>query len=154
MKNRVLNPKAMKTTRYIAILSLVMIFADAYAGNLAGDRPGMTKKDNIRYVVNVILNSRIDLCNTYYIQVTDETGRLVAPPRIYDPSMQKYTFTESGPASGKLRVAQLVMAKDVDPYYCQVHINARPDVKIGPFLQGETYSFVLRVVVKAPPDKE
>ena len=144
----------MKTIKYITILSLVMIFLGANAKNKTTDRAQMKVKSNIRYEVVVTLNTRIDLCNTYYIQVTDETGRVVAQPKIFDPAKQKYLFTEDGPAAGKLRVAELVLASDVDPYLCPVHIGARPDVKIGPFLQGDIYSFVLRPFVKAPVDKE
>ena len=147
----------MKTTKIFTILSLAVILLCAntvYSSNLLSDRPQMTRKINIKYEVTVILNSQVELCNTYYIQVTDETGRLIASPKIFDPSKQKYVFTEDGPAKGKLRVAMLVMATDVDPYQCPVHIGARPDVKIGPFLLDETYSFVLRPVVKAPVDKE
>jgi hypothetical protein len=147
----------MKTTKFFTILSLAMIFVCAntvYSNNSLSDKPQMTKKINIKYEVIVILNSPIELCNIYYIQVTDETGRLIAPPKIFDPSKQKYVFTEDGPAKGKLRVAMLVMATDVDPYLCPVHIGARPDVKFGPFLLDETYSFVLRPLVKAPIDKE
>jgi hypothetical protein len=147
----------MKTTKLFLVFSLVLIFVlinSVYAKDGTGSNPQMTRQMNIRYEVNVILNSRIDLCNTYYIQVTDETGRLIAPRKIFDPGTQKYIFSENGPAKGKIRVAMMVLATDVDTYSCPVYINARPDVKIGPFLPGDTYSFVLRPFVKAPLDKD
>jgi hypothetical protein len=114
----------------------------------------MTRKINIKYEVNVYLFSRIELCNTYLVQVTDETGRLVAPPKTYVPGIQRYVFTEDGPAQGKIRVAMFVVAPDVDPYSCPTHVEARPDVKLGPFLPGQTYPFALRLLIKAPLDKD
>jgi hypothetical protein len=147
----------MKAIKIISVLSLVLIFAAAntvYSSGKVSDKPQMTKKISIRYEVDVFLFSRIDLCNTYFVQVTDESGRLVAPPKVFVPGIQKYIFSEDGPAQGKVRVAMLILAQDVDPYLCPVHIGARPDVKMGPFLLGQTYPFTLRVLVKAPLDKD
>jgi hypothetical protein len=149
--------EAMKTTKLFTVLSLILIFVGintVYPGNGLIDKPQMTRKINIKYEVNVYLFSRIDLCNTYLVQVTDETGRLVAPPKIFVPGVSRYIFAEEGPAQGKVRVAMLLIAPDADPYICPIHIGARPDVKMGPFLQGETYPFVLRPILTAPLDKE
>jgi hypothetical protein len=146
----------MKTTKFFAILSLLLIsvgVTSLFSNNNLVDKPQITRKINIKYEVNVYLFSRIDLCNTYLVEVTDETGRLVAPPKVFVPGISRYVFAEDGPAQGKVRVAMLVMAPDVDPYDCSTHIAARPDVKMGPFLQGQTYPFVLRPLLKAPLDK-
>jgi len=149
--------KAMKTTRLFTVLSLALIFIglnSVYSSDRLTGNTQMTRKINIKYEVNVYLFSRIELCNTYLVQVTDETGRLVAPPKVFVPGISRYMFAEDGPAQGKVRVAMLVVAPDVDPYACSTHIGARPDVKMGPFLAGQTYPFVLRVLVKAPLDKD
>lgn len=146
----------MKTTKLLTILSLVLIFSGAskgYSGNIPTDRPQMTTKTNIKYEVNVYLFIRIDLCNVYWVQVTDETGRLVAPAKPYIPGIQRYVFSEDGPAQGKVRVAMLVTAKNVETVACPITFGARPDVKMGPFLQGQTYPFVLRPYLTAPFDK-
>jgi len=155
-KYKPLKTKAMKTTKFVTILSLILLFAginSLFSNNNLTDKQQITRKINIKYEVNVYLFSRIDLCNTYLVQVTDETGRLVAPPKTFVPGISRYVFAEDGPAQGKVRVAMLVMAPDVDPYVCSTHIGARPDVKMGPFLQGQTYPFVLRPILKAPLDK-
>jgi hypothetical protein len=151
-----LKTKAMKTANLFSALCLVFVLAGvnrAYSSDGSTDKPQITKQTNIRYEVNVYLFSRIDLCNTYLIQVTDETGRLVAPAKIFVPGKQSYIFSETGPATGKLRVAMLVLAPDIDPYVCSTHLGARPDVKIGPFVPGQTYPFVLRPILTAPLDK-
>ena len=147
----------MKTLKLFTTLGLALFFTGlnpAFSGNEKTIKPEMSKQLNIRYEVEVYLFSRIDLCNTYLIQVTDETGRLIAPAKIFVPGVSKYIFSEPGPAVGKVRVAQLIMATSADVYFCGTHIAARPDVKIGPFVVGQTYPFVLRPILTAPLDKE
>jgi hypothetical protein len=149
--------KAMKTTKLFSVLCLALILVGVntvYSTNRLVDKPGLTRKINIKYEVNVYLSSRIDLCNTYLVQVTDESGRLVAPAKVFVPGISRYMFAEDGPAQGKVRVAMLVMAQDVDTYLCPIHVAARPDVKMGPFLLGQTYPFVLRLILTAPLDKD
>jgi hypothetical protein len=147
----------MKTTKLISILSLIMIFCGAntvYSDNVPTNSPRVSNTNSIRYEVNVYLFSRIELCNTYLIQVTDETGRPVAPPKIFVPGIQRYIFTETGPAQGKIRVAMLVLSPDVDPVVCGYQIGARDDVKLGPFKPGQSYPFVLRPFLTVPYHKE
>lgn len=147
----------MKTTKILSILGLIMIFSGitkVFSDNVPNGSPRMTTTNSIRYVVNVYLFSRIELCNTYLVQVTDETGRPVAPPKIFVPGIQRYIFTETGPAQGKIRVAMLVLSPDVDPVVCQYQIGARDDVKLGPFKQGQSYPFVLRPFLTVPYNKE
>jgi hypothetical protein len=143
----------MKTTKLFTILSLLMIFAGTsavYSDNLPSGKTQMQKMNNIRYEVNVYQFSHIDLCNTYLVQVKDETGRLVAPPKTFVPGIQRYIFTEIGPARGKVRVAMLILSPFIDPVVCQIQIGALPDVKMGSFLPGQTYSFELLLQVNAP----
>ena len=147
----------MKTIKLLSILSLIMILSGAkssYSDNVPTNNPRVSTMNVIRYEVNVYLFSRIELCNTYLIEVTDETGRPVAPPKTFVPGIQRYIFTETGPAQGKLRVARLVLSPDVDPVVCRVQIGARDDVKMGPFKPGQSYPFVLRPFLTVPYDKE
>jgi hypothetical protein len=146
----------MKTTKTFSILSLLLIFAGINAfssGNRLSDKLQMSRKINIKYEVNVYLSSRVELCNTYLVQVTDETGRLVAPAKVFVPGISRYVFAEDGPAQGRVRVAMLVLAPDAD-VYCPIHLGARPDVKMGPFELGQTYPFVLRPILTAPLVKD
>ena len=145
----------MKTTKLFTVLSLVLIFIglnSAYSSDGLIGNPQMTRKINIKYEVNVYLFSRIELCNTYLIQVTDETGRPVAPPKTFVPGIQRYIFTETGPAQGKIRVAMLVLSPNAAAA-CRNQIGARDDVKLGPFKQGQSYPFVLRPFLTVPYNK-
>lgn len=142
----------MKTTKLLSILGLIMIFSGAtkvYSDNVPTDSPRMTTTNSIRYEVNVYLFSRIELCNTYLVQVTDETGRPVAPPKTFVPGIQRYIFTETGPAQGKIRVAMLVLSPNA-AVACHNQIGARDDVKLGPFKPGQSYPFVLRPFLTVP----
>jgi hypothetical protein len=147
----------MKTTKLLSILGLIMIFSGAakvYSDNVSANIPRMTTTNSIRYEVNVYFFSRIELCNTYLIQVTDETGRPVAPPKTFVPGIQRYIFTETGPAQGKIRVAMLVRIPDAAETSCRNQIGARDDVKLGPFTPGQSYPFLLRPFLTVPYVKE
>jgi hypothetical protein len=147
----------MKTTSSFSIIILLLFFAGintVQSGNDKTSKPVMTQQMNIRYQVEVYLFSRIELCNTYLVEVTDETGRLVAPAKVFVPGISQYMFTEPGPAQGRVRVAKLVLATGTDVNNCNIHLAAREDVKMGPFVIGQTYPFVLRPILTAPLDKD
>jgi hypothetical protein len=141
----------MKSTRIITVLILSIILLGmntATAGNNNNNKPQAKTANLIRYEVNVIVNGNPDLCNTYQVRVTDETGRLVAPPKTYIPGISSYIFTEAAPAPGRLRVAMLIINPDTDPYVCPNGLETKPDVKIGPFVPGQSYPFLLRPQTK------
>jgi hypothetical protein len=141
----------MKATRIITALILTIILLGINAANASSrdnNKPQAKTSNLIRYEVNVILNSNTDLCNVYQVRVTDETGRLVAPPKTFTPGISKYVFTESAPAPGRLRIATLIINPDTDPYVCPNSLETRPDVKIGPFVSGQSYPFLLRPQTK------
>lgn len=141
--------KSIKTTALVSFLVIFSASTIARSENITTNKPTVSTINNIRYEVSVLLFTRLDLCNTYLVEVTDESGRQVAPPKVYIPGVQKYVFTETGPAQGKLRVAKLVMAPDADKV-CQIHLGAPEDVKIGPFYHGQSYPFTLRPILTAP----
>lgn len=141
--------KTIKATAFLTFLVILAANTIVRSENITTNKPTVSAINNIRYEVSVLLFVRVDLCNTYLVEVTDESGRPVAPPKVYIPGVQKYVFTEAGPAQGKLRVAMLVMAPNADNE-CQIHLGAPDDVKIGPFYQGQTYPFTLRPILTAP----
>jgi hypothetical protein len=146
----------MKTLKIFSILGIIMLISGiikVYSDNAPNNSPRMTATNSIRYEVNVYFFSRIELCNTYLVQVTDETGRPVAPPKTFVPGIQRYIFTETGPAQGKIRVAMLVLSPNAAAS-CRNQIGARDDVKLGPFKPGQSYPFVLRPFLTVPYDKE
>jgi len=136
----------MKTTKLFTVLSLALIFIglnSVYSSDRLTGNTQMTRKINIKYEVNVYLFSRIELCNTYLVQVTDETGRLVAPPQIFVPGVSKYVFNEAGNLKGRKRVAILELSTSPVHYACPYDIFTPPDVKIGPFEKGKILNFDL-----------
>lgn len=141
----------MKTTKLFNVLSLVLIFAAtvAFAKNGPDGSRDMTSKSMIRYEVTIHNLNAGTLCNTYQVQITDETGRLVSSPVTFVPGINKYTFFEEAPAKGKLRIANLVFSTYADRYVCRVNFTLRPTVILWPFLGGQTYSLDLFPVVQS-----
>ena len=141
----------MKTAKFFSILSFTLLFnaVNAFsATDKLAEKDQMTTKMNIRYEVNVYLFTRIDLCNTYWVQIMDENGRLVAPPQIFVPGLNQYTFysmnkEEAYRERGTKRIAMLVLSPLLRNLECENNLFTRPDVKTGLFGLGQTYSFDL-----------
>jgi len=143
----------MKTAKFFSLLSLAMIVAGVntvFSNNVLTDNPQKSTRPVIRYEVTVHLSSGFNTCNSslYLIQVTDETGRLVAPAKIFVPGNSKYVFNETVTHKGKLRVANLVLPANIDPFACPNSLITKPDVRMGPFIPGQTYSFDLYPVIQ------
>ena len=141
----------MKTTKLFSFLSLMLIFAVtvAYAEKGPDGSGDMASKSMIRYEVTIHDLNAGTLCNTYQVQITDETGRLVSSPVTFVPGINKYTFFEEAPAKGKLRIANLVFSNYADRYVCKVSFTLRPTVILWPFLGGQTYSLDLFPVIQS-----
>ena len=149
----------MKTTKFFSVLSLALIFAGVnavYSNTVVTGNPQKLINSTIRYEVTVHLELGINICNSnlYLVEVTDETGRLVAPAKIFVPGISKYVFNETVSVKGRLRVASLVLPSNVDPFVCPNNLITKPDVKIGPFIQGMTYIFDLYPVTQQGSIKE
>jgi len=147
----------MKTTKFFSVLSLVLIFAGVnaiYADNNPNDKSKKPAVPSIRYEVAINLSLGASLCNTYYVQVTDETGRLAAPPKAFVPGTSKYVFNELFSVPGRARIASLVLPSNVYPYACPNILITKPEVKMGPFLPGRTVSFDLFPLIQKNAMKE
>ena len=147
----------MKTTKFFSVLSLVLIFAavnSAFADDNPRDKSKKPDIPNIRYEVAIHLSLGASLCNTYYIQITDESGRLAAPRKAFVPGTSKYVINEMFSVPGRARIVSLVLPSNVDPYACPNNLITRPDVKVGPFFSGLTYSFDIFPLLQKGPMKE
>jgi hypothetical protein len=143
----------MKTAKFFSLLSLALIFAGVntvFSNNVLTDNPQKSTRPVIRYEVTVHLSSGFNTCNSslYLIQVTDETGSLVAPAKIFVPGNSKYVFNETVTHKGKLRVATLILPSNIDPFACPNPLITQPGVMVGPFIPGQTYSFDLYPVIQ------
>jgi len=136
----------MKTTKFFSVLSLALIFLGintSSAKNLLTDNPKGPHAASVTYDVYVHLVGENNICNVYLIQVTDETGHLVAPVKRYVPGVTKYTFKEPGLVRGRVRIAKMVRAEYPNHYVCVNDLITVPAAKQGPFLMGHTYTFDL-----------
>ena len=142
----------MKTTKFLAVLSLALIFAGVNTVYSKGDneKPNVKPKASIRYEVTVhlALPLGVNLCNTYWVRMTDGWGRPVAPDQRFVPGVSKYVFNESISSPGNVRVASLVLPSNVDPYSCGNTLVTKPDAKRDTFKAGRTYSFELYPALK------
>ena len=159
----------MKTTKKISVLSLVLILAAVNTSFSGTGKPGFNDNitPGIRYQVNVHLTADLALCNTYLVQVVDESGRLVAQPKRFVPGISIYTFVELPLPIGILRplgwkakrTAMLISAGSGD-VVCTTDLVTRPDSKVGTFVPGQTYSFnlypgiIVRKTLSEPKPKD
>jgi hypothetical protein len=135
----------MKTTKMISVLSILLFVSTLFPmitlgiGNKNNQTP---LSPVIRYEVNVILPAEKNLCNTYYIVIRDESGKMVAPVKPLAAGISKYLFYERGPAKGA-RIATLEVSNYGDRYICDRELFANPAVLFGLFETGKTYRFDL-----------
>jgi|WetSurMetagenome_2_1015567.scaffolds.fasta_scaffold558082_1 hypothetical protein len=145
----------MKTIKFFSVLSLVLIFAGVnavYSGNGLNQTSNKLYKTTIRYQVNIHLASWVNLSNTYLVQVTDEKGRVVAHPQVFNPAIKQYVFNEVVSAPAKVRIASLVLSDDGTN--SPISLITKPDVKVGMFYPGQTYSFDLYPIIEKNVIKE
>ena len=91
-----------------------------------------------------------DICNPYLVQLLDETGRQVAPAQVFIKGINKYVFYEKAPALGRTRMAALVPVSYPQHFVCPNDFFTLPDVKMGPFMTGQTYTFDLYPTIQTP----
>ena len=143
----------MKTTKFLSVLSLALIFAGITAGS-SGKVEALSPKNsqNTGITYDVIIHRDYYIttpCNIYVIQVVDENGRLVAPAQIFAPGIDKYSFIENISTAGHMYPRRIAMLVEVippqQPDCASPPLIALPDVKMGPFYVGQTYFFNLYV---------
>ncbi|MEI7897483.1 MAG: hypothetical protein WCJ26_10645 [bacterium] len=136
----------MKTTKIISALSLALILfagvTSAFAQvNIKNGSPGENKAAKIAYVVRV--ENMLYLQNTgsgFLINLTDETGRQIAPSQYFRPGVQDYTFLEGGTVRGT-RVASMVKLP-IGPKSMVIV----PCSRTGIFYGGTSYLFVIKPI--------
>jgi hypothetical protein len=152
----------MKTTNNLSALGLALIFVGITAGfskKVADINTSQVfRGPTITYLVNVHVSADIPLCNSYLVQITDETGRLVAPAQPFVLGKNLYTFysvsKERGYRErGTKRIAMLVTNTKFGALECDNKLYAQADVKSGLFVVGQTYTFNLFPFVDLSADR-
>jgi hypothetical protein len=126
---------AMKNSGEIADKSVAIKPLDRTAANQNGN----TKT---RYEVVVHLSTEQSICNSYLVELKDETGRYIGPSQKYTPEISVYNFYETVSASGT-RIARLVEDPDTDRLACPNDLFTPPAIQTGNFIQGSSYTFDL-----------
>jgi hypothetical protein len=143
----------MKTAKIYSFLSIAVIFLGVTTGfSKKSDFPDTRNSKSLGLLHQVIVHSTIgkSICNTYLVKVSDETGRLVAPPQIFIPGVNKYVFSENGSAKGRKRIATLELSLYPDHYTCPNDFFTPPDVKVGPFEIGQIIMYDLYPRAESP----
>jgi hypothetical protein len=141
----------MKTIKFFSVLSLTLIFlgiTSGFSGKIETFNAKNIQGPVIRYQVIIHPGFNTAPCTPYLVKVMDEHGNLVAPPQRFVPGNDKYVFNERFSPVGNStsrRVAMLVGIPFPDHFTCANPLSAIPDVKVGPFLTGQTYSFDLYI---------
>jgi hypothetical protein len=133
----------MKTRTLLRAFSLgLMIFGmtAVYARPVESPNPIAQVRQDVTYAVNIIHGDHLAGFNCqYYIVVTDERGRAIAPPQQFRPGVWTYTVKELGTVTGT-RIAKMVRNTQV---ICPDALNFAPDSRSGIFKGGATYLFNL-----------
>jgi hypothetical protein len=149
----------MKTTKFISVLSFALIFIGITAGISKNvENPGYKVLLGTSITYHVIIHTELatNPCGNYLVEVVDETGRLVAPAQSYVPGIDKYSIHERFSTienPNTRRVAMLVPVVYPDHFICEFPLYTPPDVLVGPFYSGQTYTFNLYPQTSIQPDK-
>jgi hypothetical protein len=138
--------KAMKTTKFYTVLSLVMIFtgmtslfSTAKANQGGYPIPSFDDKKFVTYVVDIAHDAGFDQeLVGYMVIMTDGKGRTIAPPQQFVPGTWTYIFTEAVPATGS-RTATFIKA----PHTYGTNIHFRSTTIHGPFEGGRKYTLTV-----------
>jgi hypothetical protein len=142
----------MKTIKIISVLSFALILATA--NTVFSDIPEKpaNREDKIigvNFLVQVHLASDLALNGTYLVQLTDESGALVAPPQKFVPGVNSYVFIKNlwnlpfNDLKWKSRIsAMLILVSSSDPT-TNMELVTTPNTKIVTIAKGRTYFFNL-----------
>jgi hypothetical protein len=134
----------MKTTKKIAALSLMLLFAviTAYSTNI-GKNGNPIAITMVRHLVVIPSFNDHIFCGTYVVEIRNENGQLVAPPKLFVPGTSQYLFNERPVAGEGVRTAQLRQLVNNDPWQCEFILTAEPSTIKGTFESGKTYRYML-----------
>ena len=132
------------------ILILVSILTLSFEVN-AKSRTTLNSSNTITYQVMVHVDKHaFSYVRNFFVVLSDENGRAVAPPQQLKPDVSEYNFKETGPVKGT-RIARLAFGDrpHSDLFLC------KHEGRTGMFFGGETYTFDLYVVLHiALPDHD
>ena len=134
----------MKTTKTIAALSLVLLLAvmNVFAGNTDGVK-NPTAAKMIRHLVIIPSFNEQPISAIYAVEIRNENGQLVAPPKMFVPGTSQYVFYERAFAGEGVRTASIRLMVNNDPWVSDLQLQVEPVTIKGTFEAGKTYRYFL-----------
>jgi hypothetical protein len=109
----------------------------------AKPRTTLIKSNAITYKVVVHMENHVQNYVRYFnIIISDENGRIVAPPQMLTPGVSVYTFKEAGPAKGTRTASLSNGTRPISGFFL-----CNPDSHTGVFFGGNTYTFNLNILL-------
>jgi hypothetical protein len=139
----------MKTMKLIAVIGLVMFCMSAIAASPdhVTTPNGGSSEGFIKYAISIHGPDFYVMPNAhFYVVITDQNGRRIAPPQLVTGLKSIYLFSEQGPVIGS-RVARLAEAHDSPSF---IPFSCTPDIKSGAFQNGLFYNFNLYPSLAVP----
>jgi hypothetical protein len=134
----------MKTiAKILIVISIFMLSSQVNAKSGQGLTSSSSNTITYKVMVHLDKHNLSFVCGVFVV-ITDENGRMIAPPQQLKPRDSEYDFKEAGPVKGT-RIAQL--SNGLRPHTDLYMFN--PDVHTGLFLGGESYLFNLYVSTPA-----
>lgn len=130
-------------------MSVALIFigvATAFSTKNDSKLIARNQQAGIKYQVNIHMGLSAIPCAAYLVKVVDETGRLVAPPQVFNPAVRGYSFNEilsTEQNESSRRIALLVRVDYGKQLICSTQLYTLPAIKAGNFLPGHLYIFDL-----------
>ena len=134
----------MKTMKKIAALGMMLLLAATTT--FAADAGGIKNPPIaavIRHMVVLPIHNDMLFCGTYVIEIRNENGQLVAPPKLFVPGIRQYLFFERVFTGEAVRSANLRQVSNTDPWQCESLLYSEPSVIKGMFEAGKTYRYML-----------
>jgi hypothetical protein len=135
----------MKTTKKIAALSLMLLFAvvTVFSANAGGITPAPAKA-MVRHLVTVASFNEQPINVVCVVELRNESGQLVAPPQAFQPGKSEYLFQERPFAGEGVRIASMRALVNTDPWQSELQMTVEPFVIKGTFEAGKTYRYFLQ----------
>lgn len=145
----------MKAITKIAALSLALFFfATAAIASVTGLAGRINPVSNvIVHQVNISATPDKNLCGNYMIELRNQAGQLVAPPKPFVPGQSRYFFVEKSDMGSMLstRTASLKNAGNSGTIQCEYTLMAQPSTLKGMFQTGQTYQYELFLKLAGNP---
>jgi hypothetical protein len=104
--------------------------------------PDTNSARKVFYEVNINIQIEQPLCNIYWVEMTDASGKNVAPKQVYIPGTRSYYFDEQIRYRSGIRIARLVLSPRAN-FICETELFTQPAIRMIEFKDMEKFTFEL-----------